>query len=57
MASESNDLFSSNLLLRKFYYMHLINIFSMKHDVCMCNISMERKSSRLHGGIKNDMFD
>ena len=24
----------------------------MKHEVCMCNISMERKICRLHGGIK-----
>ena len=25
----------------------------MKHDVCMCNISMEGKICRLHCGIKN----
>ena len=35
-------MFSSNLALRKYYY--LVIIFSMKHDVSMCNISMERKN-------------
>ena len=39
-------------LLRKFYY--LIDISSMKNEVCMCNISMERKICRLLDGIKKD---
>ena len=30
----------------------LLNIFSMKNEVYMCNISMERKFCRLHDGIK-----
>ena len=37
-------------LLHKFYY--LINVFSMKHDVFMCNISKEQEICSLHGGIK-----
>ena len=40
------------MLLRKFYY--LINILSLKKEVCMCNISMKRKMHRLHGGINED---
>ena len=39
-------------LLRKFYY--IINTYSMKNEVCMCNIPMEQKTSRLFGGVKND---
>ena len=39
-------------LLRKFYI--LINIFSMKTEVCMCYISTERKICRLHGRIKDE---
>ena len=41
-------------LLRKFYY--LVIIFSMKNDVSMCNISMEQKICRLHGGIKTTIL-
>ena len=37
-------------LLLKLYY--LVIIFSMKYDVSMSNISIERKICRLHGGIK-----
>ena len=37
-------------LLPKFYY--LIYIFSMKNDLCMCNISMEQNICRLQGDIK-----
>ena len=44
-------LFRQIWLLRKFYY--LMNIFSVKNEVCMCNISMEWKICRLHGGIKS----
>ena len=36
-------------LLHKSYY--LINIFSMKNEVCMCNLSMKRKICFLHDGI------
>ena len=43
MTSESNDLFFV-----------IFGCYGMEHDVCMCNISMKRKISRLHGGIKND---
>ena len=44
-------------LLCKFYI--LINIFSMKHDVCMCNIAMEQKIvgikiTRLHNLINHN---
>ena len=52
MASESNDFVRRIWLLRNFYY--LINIFSMDYEVCMCNISMELKMCRLHGGIEID---
>ena len=52
MASESNDFFGQIRLLRKFYY--LINIISMKNEMFMCNVSMEQKICRLHGGIKNN---
>ena len=41
-------------LLRKFYY--LVIIFSMKNDVSMCNISMERKICSLHGGMKTTIL-
>ena len=41
-------------LLRKFYY--LVIIFSMKNDVSMCNISMEWKICRLHGGMKTTIL-
>ena len=44
MASESNDFF-----LKCNY---LINILSINNEVCMRNISMERKFYRLQGGIK-----
>ena len=37
-------------LLGRFYY--LVNIFNMKYDVCMYNISMERTICRLHDDIK-----
>ena len=37
-------------LLRKFYY--LMNIFSKKYVVCICNISTKKKMCRLHDGIK-----
>ena len=37
-------------LLHKLYY--LVNMFSMKHDVSICNISIERTICRLHGCIK-----
>ena len=51
MASESKmTCFRRIWLLRKFYY--LVIILSMKHDVSMCNITMERKMCRLHGGIR-----
>ena len=50
MAIESMICFRRIWLLRKVYY--LINIFSMKIEVCMCNISMELIDCRLHGGIK-----
>ena len=55
MASESNIFFLKigiRSLLRKFYYM--INIFSMKNKVCMCNISTEQKMCCLQIGIEND---
>ena len=35
---------------------YVINIFSMQHDVCTCNISMERKTWHLHGGIKTTIL-
>ena len=37
-------------LLRKSFY--LMNIFSKKYVVCICNISTERKMCRLHDDIK-----
>ena len=51
MGSESND-FLSPMRLFRFYY--LIYSFSMKIEVCICNISTKRKNCRLHGGIKNE---
>ena len=42
-------------LLRKFYY--LINIFSMKKEVCICNISLEGKICCLHDGIINNRIE
>ena len=50
MASESNDCFLRIWMLRRNYY--LINIFSMKIEVYMCNITIEQKLCRLQGGIK-----
>ena len=50
IASESMICFRRIWFLRKFYY--LIDNLSMKHDVCMCNISIEREICRLHSGIK-----
>ena len=51
MDSESNDFLSSNLIAIYFFF-ELINIFCMKYEVCVCNISMQWKICCLHDGIK-----
>ena len=53
MASESNE----NIFSPEFdTYIRLINIFSMKNEVCMCNISIEQKFITYMMVRKNDKF-